>query len=52
VVRQLTVYLCLGSLAVVVLGGLVQVSFGAFSMTLIQAWQAVFNPDVVLNAQT
>ena len=44
--------LCLGSLAVVVLGGLVQVSFGAFSMTLIQAWQAVFNPDVVLNAQT
>ena len=40
-----------GSLAVVVLAGLVQVSFGAYSMTLGQAWGAVFNPDVVLNRQ-
>src|SRR6056297_1460621 len=41
--------LCLGSLAIVVLGGLVQVSFGAFSMTLLEAWQAVFDPAVVFN---
>jgi iron complex transport system permease protein len=41
--------LCLGSLAVVVAGGLVQVSFGAFSMTIVEAWQAVFNPEVVFN---
>jgi iron complex transport system permease protein len=40
-----------GSLAVVVGGGLVQVSFGAFSMTVVEAWQAVFNPRVVFNAQ-
>jgi iron complex transport system permease protein len=41
--------LCLGSLGVVVAGGLVQVSFGAFSMTIIEAWQAVFDPEVILN---
>jgi len=43
--------LCLGSLAVIVVGGLVQVSFGAFSMTLVEAWQAVFNPEVIFNTQ-
>ena len=43
--------LCLGSLAIVVAGGLVQVSFGAFSMTVAQAWQAVFNPDVIFDPQ-
>jgi iron complex transport system permease protein len=43
--------LCLGSLAVVVAGGLVQVSFGAFSMSIVEAWQAVFNPRVVLDWQ-
>ncbi len=43
--------LCLASVAVVILGGLVQVSFGAFSMTLVQAWQAVLNPDVILSAR-
>ena len=41
--------LCLGSLAVVVAGGLVQVSFGAFSMTIVEAWGAVFDPGVVLS---
>ncbi|MFB6227449.1 MAG: FecCD family ABC transporter permease [Halobacteriales archaeon] len=40
---------CLGSLAVVIAGGLVQVSFGAFSMTVLQAWQAVFDPEVIFN---
>jgi len=43
--------LCVGSLAVIVGGGLVQVSFGAFSMSIVEAWQAVFNPNVVFNAQ-
>ncbi|WP_144906170.1 FecCD family ABC transporter permease [Halobellus captivus] len=41
--------LCLGSVLVVVAGGLVQVSFGSYSMTPIQAWQAVFNPDVIFD---
>lgn len=41
----------LGSVAVVVVGGLVQVSFGAYSMTIAQAWGAVFNPEVIFNAQ-
>ncbi|PSP72850.1 iron ABC transporter permease [Halobacteriales archaeon QS_3_64_16] len=41
--------LCVTSLLIVLLGGLVQVSFGAFSMTLLEAWGAVFNPDVLLN---
>jgi len=40
-----------GSLAVVLVGGLVQVSFGAYSMTLGQAWGAVFDPNVVSNRQ-
>jgi iron complex transport system permease protein len=43
--------LCAASLAVVVAGGLVQVSFGAFSMTIVDAWQAVFNPRVIFDAQ-
>jgi len=43
--------LCLGSLVVVVVGGLVQVSFGAYSMTIADAWEAVFNPNVIFSAQ-
>jgi iron complex transport system permease protein len=45
------VALCLGSVAVVVAGGLVQVSFGAFSMPIADAWQAVFNPRVIFDTQ-
>ncbi len=41
--------LIVGSLAVIVGGGLVQVSFGAFSMSIVEAWQAVFNPNVIFN---
>ncbi|EMA44835.1 FecCD family ABC transporter permease [Halococcus saccharolyticus] len=41
--------LVLGSIGIVVVAGLVQVSFGAYSMTIAQAWGAVFNPDVILN---
>ncbi|MFC6939427.1 FecCD family ABC transporter permease [Salinirubellus sp. GCM10025818] len=43
--------LCLGSVVVVIAGGLVQVSFGAFSMSIVEAWQAVFDPEVVFNRQ-
>lgn len=43
------VTLMLGSTAIVIGGGLIQVSFGAFSMSLAQAWQAVFDPDIMLN---
>jgi iron complex transport system permease protein len=46
------VVLCLASVAVTVLAGLVQVSFGAFSMSLVEAWQAVFNPEVIFDLQT
>ncbi|MFP8890706.1 FecCD family ABC transporter permease [Natrialbaceae archaeon A-CW2] len=41
----------LGSIAIVVIAGLVQVSFGAYSMSIGQAWAAVFDPNVVLNHQ-
>ena len=41
----------LGSVAVVVAAGLVQVSFGSYSMTIGQAWAAVLDPDVILNRQ-
>jgi len=44
--------LCLGSVGVVVLGGLIQVSLGTFSMSILEAWQAVFNRDVIFNLQT
>ncbi|MDS0283643.1 FecCD family ABC transporter permease [Haloarcula onubensis] len=43
--------LCLTSLAVVLAGGLVQVSNGAYSMTIADAWGAVFNPNVVFSLQ-
>ncbi|MFB6176677.1 MAG: iron ABC transporter permease, partial [Halobaculum sp.] len=41
--------LCLGSVAVVAGAALVQVSFGTYSMTLLEAWGAVFSPDVLLS---
>ncbi|WP_266080150.1 FecCD family ABC transporter permease [Haladaptatus caseinilyticus] len=37
------------SIGIVVVGSLIQVSFGAFSMTLEQAWRAVFDPKVLTN---
>ncbi|GGL65043.1 FecCD family ABC transporter permease [Halocalculus aciditolerans] len=43
--------LCLASVLVVVAGGLVQVSFGAYTMTFFRAWGAVFDPNVVLSAK-
>ncbi|WP_229772789.1 FecCD family ABC transporter permease [Halarchaeum nitratireducens] len=41
--------LCLASTLAIVAGGLVQVSFGSYTMTLVQAWQAVFNPNVLFS---
>ena len=38
-----------GSVAVVALAGLVQVSFGTYSMTVGQAWRAVLDPAVLLD---
>jgi iron complex transport system permease protein len=40
---------CLGSLAVAVLAGLIQVSYGTFSMSVLQAWSAVLDPLVWTN---
>ncbi|ELZ24635.1 transporter permease [Haloterrigena salina JCM 13891] len=41
----------LASIAVVFAGGLIQISYGAYSMTFFEAWRALFNPDVVFNPQ-
>ncbi|WP_226482421.1 FecCD family ABC transporter permease [Natrinema amylolyticum] len=43
------VLFCLASTVVTVVAGLIQVSFGEYSMTLIEAWRAVFNPAVIFN---
>jgi len=41
----------LGSVAVVFAAGMIQVSFGVFSMSPAQAWGAVFDPGVLFNRQ-
>jgi iron complex transport system permease protein len=43
--------LCLGSLAVVVGAGLLQVSFGTYSMSIVEAWGAVFDTSVLFDRQ-
>jgi len=43
------VSLILASIVIVVFAGLVQVSFGSYSMTLGQAWAAVFDPKVIFD---
>ncbi|WP_135821402.1 FecCD family ABC transporter permease [Halostella litorea] len=43
------VLFCLTCLALTVAGGLAQVSFGTYSMTIGQAWRTVFDPGVVFN---
>ncbi|MFC4541080.1 FecCD family ABC transporter permease [Halosolutus amylolyticus] len=43
------VLFCLASTIVTVLAGLVQVSFGEYSMTIAETWAAVFDPAVVFN---
>ncbi|WP_435332532.1 FecCD family ABC transporter permease [Haloarchaeobius sp. TZWWS8] len=41
--------LAVASSTIIVLGGLVQVSFGTYSMSIEEAWQAVFDPVVWTN---
>ncbi|AHG01577.1 FhuG (plasmid) [Halostagnicola larsenii XH-48] len=41
----------LASLGIVFVSGLVQVSYGSYSMTYVEAWRALFNPNVVFNPQ-
>ncbi|WP_224269621.1 FecCD family ABC transporter permease [Haloprofundus salinisoli] len=48
-VNSSLVTLSVASVVVVVLGALVQVSFGAYTMSIGQAWQAVFDPAVLTN---
>ncbi|ELZ33981.1 Fe3+-siderophore ABC transporter permease [Halogeometricum pallidum JCM 14848] len=43
------VSVCLSSVLIVILGGLVQVSFGSYSMTLGQAWRAVLDTAVLFD---
>ncbi|WP_306055151.1 FecCD family ABC transporter permease [Natronococcus wangiae] len=43
------VLFCLASTVVTVVAGLIQVSFGEYSMTFVEAWRAVFNPAVIFN---
>lgn len=41
--------LCLGSLLVAILGGLVQVRYGSYPMSFAEAWSAVTDPAIVLS---
>lgn len=41
--------LCFVSVAIVVLGGLLQVSFGAYTMPIGKAWQSVIDSDVLFD---
>jgi iron complex transport system permease protein len=43
------VTLCLGSAAIVAIAGLVQLRYGAYAMTLGTAWNALFDPAVLLD---
>ncbi|QKY18967.1 iron ABC transporter permease [Halolamina sp. CBA1230] len=43
--------LVFGSCAIVAAGGLVQVSFGTYTMSILDAWRAVFDPAVWTNPQ-
>ncbi|PSP95055.1 iron ABC transporter permease [Halobacteriales archaeon QS_4_62_28] len=43
---------CLTSTVITVLAGLVQVSFGSYSMTILDAWSAVFDLDILFDPAT
>ncbi|MFC4552573.1 MULTISPECIES: FecCD family ABC transporter permease [Halorussus] len=45
------VTVALASVAITVVAGLVQVSFGTYTMSLATAWHAVFDPQVVFDPQ-
>ena len=40
---------CLASAAITVFAGLLQVSFGSYSMTIATAWRSVFDPSIVFD---
>ncbi|EMA22665.1 FecCD family ABC transporter permease [Haloarcula amylolytica] len=40
---------CLGSVLIILACGLAQVTFGAYKMTVSQAWQTVLDPDILFN---
>ncbi|ACV46530.1 iron chelate uptake ABC transporter family permease subunit [Halomicrobium sp. ZPS1] len=40
---------CLASAAITVFAGLLQVSFGSYSMTIAEAWRSVFDPSIVFD---
>jgi len=42
--------LCLASVALTAVAGLVQVSFGTYSMTVVEAWRALLDPAVLFRA--
>lgn len=42
----------LGSLAVLLVATLLQVSFGAYPLTLGEAWNTIFDPEIVLTLET
>ncbi|MFP4554962.1 MAG: FecCD family ABC transporter permease [Actinomycetota bacterium] len=41
--------LCLGSVAIVIVAGLIQVRYGSYNMVFFEAWRAVTDPAVILN---
>jgi iron complex transport system permease protein len=43
---------CLASTGLTVLAGLVQVSFGSYTMSIFDAWSAVVDPDILLDLAT
>ena len=45
------VLFCLASAIITVVAGLVQVTFGEYSMTFVEAWSAVFEPTVLFNLE-
>ncbi|ADB59205.1 transport system permease protein [Haloterrigena turkmenica DSM 5511] len=45
------VLFCLASAIITVVAGLVQVTFGEYSMTFVEAWGAVFEPTVMFNLE-
>ena len=41
---------CLAAAAITAMAGLIQVSFGSYSMTITEAWQSVFDPSILFDA--
>lgn len=42
---------CLASVAVTVVAGLIQISFGTYSLSLAETWATVFDPEVVFDGR-